>query len=249
MTFRRAFLLFVLMPVLCGCLEHEPREMEGERILREWEESMRKAPARRTGNVTVVIEQIITDRSDSSRASVAWRHADENVAIGSGGLARRNDIRIGVVKDGLAAQLRAALTKSKRCNVLTSRLKTLSGHPAHMRIGQSGYVEILRYRTSRGDRVLLSKAFVGASMMIEPTILPDDRVRVKLYPRFTRRDGPSLNLTDLTTEVVVAHGQPLMIGGFDGSSDSAGSALFSRSVERRQSKMIMIVTPYIEGVP
>jgi type II secretory pathway component GspD/PulD (secretin) len=249
MTFRRTFLLLVLTPVVCGCLEREPREMEGERILREWEESMQKVPARRTGNVTITVEKIVTDRNESSHASVAWRYAGDNIAVGGGPIARRNGIRVGVVKDGFAAQLRAALQKGKRKQTSKMWLTALSGHPAVINVGRDTYVEILRYRTSRGDRVLVSKAFVGGAMVIEPTILPDDRVRVRLHPRFTTRDGRSLNLTDATTEVVVAHGQPLVIGGFDQSSDSAGSALFSWSANRRRQKMTMIVTPCIEGAP
>ena len=249
MTFRRAFLLLVLTPVVCGCLEREPREMEGERIIREWEESMQKVPARRTGNVTITVQKIVTDRNDSSHASIAWRYEGDNIAVGGGPIARRNGIRVGVVKDGFAAQLRAAMQKGKRKQTSKMWLTTLSGHPAAINVGRDTYVEILRYRTSRGDRVLVSKAFVGGAMVIEPTILPDDRVRVRLHPRFTTRDGRSLNLTDATTEVVVAHGQPLVIGGFDQSSDSAGSALFSWSANRRRQKMTMIVTPCIEGAP
>jgi len=250
-TFRLPFLVLIVTATLWGCTEHQFREMEGERIIREYEESMQRAPARRTGNVTIVVDRILLDRNDSAQASVAWRYADERIAVGSDGgrLARHNGIRIGVVNEGFAAKLRSTLERIKNKETTRTTLAALSGHPAAIMVGQDTYVPIVRYRTFLGERVVLQRAFIGASLVIEPTILPEDRVRVKLHPRLTARDGKSIDLTEATTEVVVRHGQPLLIGGMEQSTDSAGFAMFSYDRRRRHRKLTMIVTPYIQGAP
>jgi len=101
----------------------------------------------------------------------------------------------------------------------------------------------------------IQKTFVtvlsGAAGMIraEPTILPGDRIRVNLHPRFTASDGRVVDLAEMSTEVVVAHGQPMVIGGLDQSSDDVGLALFSWRRERESRKVTLIVTPYIQGAP
>lgn len=212
---------------------------------------MDRVPARRTGNVMIVVDRTIVDQNDSAEVSAAWRYADENIAVGSDGSpARRNGIRIGVVKDGLAVQFRAALEKARNKETSQTFLATLSGSTAAIMVGQDTYIEILRYWTLLGKQVVLQRAFVGTSLVIEPTILPDDRIRVKLHPRLTTREGRSVNLTDLATEIVVNHGQPLVIGGLEQSSEnSAGSALFSWARQRRRRNLTMTVTPYIEGAP
>jgi len=81
------------------------------------------------------------------------------------------------------------------------------------------------------------------------TVLPGDKVHVRLHPRFTTSDGRVLDLAEMTTEVVLRHGQPMVIAGLDQSSDDAGSALFSWGREREERKVVLTVTPYIQGLP
>lgn len=57
---------------------------------------------------------------------------------------------------------------------------------------------------------------VGARMLVEPVILDDDTLRVRLTPAFSYLlDGRSLTtaVTQLTTEVVVREGQEIDLGG------------------------------------
>lgn len=163
-----------------------------------------------------------------------------------GELARRNGIRIGVAKDGLSAALQAAVEKSKGAEAQKMWLTVLSGTKGHIMVGEGTWVEALRVWTRRGENVVLQKAFIGASLVVEPTVLPEGMVRVRLHPRFASREGKMVDLTDLTTEVVVRHGQPIVIGGLDQSSDSAGWALFTWNRNGQMKKMVMLVTPYID---
>ncbi len=253
MTPYRVPFLIALTVIACGCIEPETRESEAERVFGDImaRQMPKTPPERRSGNVSVMVDRILVDRSNSVHLSAAWRYTDEKIAASGGGgrLARENGIRIGVAKDGFAVQLQAALTKLRIKDTTRTFLTTLSGRQAVINVGQTTYIEILRYRTLAGERVLLERAFVGASLMIEPTILPDDRIRVKLYPRLTTREGKSINLTEVATEVILDHAQPLVLGGMGRSNESTGFALFSWSKAGRRRDVTMIVTPYIEAAP
>lgn len=57
---------------------------------------------------------------------------------------------------------------------------------------------------------------VGASLVVEPEVLPGGRIRVRLTPRFSsfldRRRG-AIDVHELTTEVVVREGEEIDVGG------------------------------------
>ena len=246
-----------LLLAAAGCVStegwlFEPEEPVAVESDAEWEVLTREAetekpPAERTGNVTVVVEKILVGRQDEVNLEAAWRYADEHVVAGGGDLARRNGIRVGVSTDGFRAALRAALRKSRIKQVEKTAITTLSGTSGMIKVGQDTYVEALHYWTPRGRRVLLGRTFVGSSLVVEPTILPEDMVRVRLYPRFTTRAGRAIDLVEMSTEVVLAHGQPMVIGSLDESSDSAGFALFGWRRERESRKVTL--TPLIQGAP
>ena len=63
---------------------------------------------------------------------------------------------------------------------------------------------------------------VGTFLAVRPTILPDQRIRVKITPQISYQsdqgDG-TIALVEASTEVVVQTGQPLTIGGTDGRGE------------------------------
>jgi len=63
---------------------------------------------------------------------------------------------------------------------------------------------------------------VGTFLAVRPTILPDQRIRVKIIPQISYQsdqgDG-TIALVEASTEVVVQTGQPLTIGGTDGRGE------------------------------
>jgi Flp pilus assembly secretin CpaC len=82
-----------------------------------------------------------------------------------------------------------------------------------------------------------------------PTILPDDMVRVRLHPRFTVREGEYIDVAAMETDVVVANGQSLVIGGLEQASDDVGAALFSYGRRQEERRVLLTVTPHIHGAP
>jgi hypothetical protein len=57
---------------------------------------------------------------------------------------------------------------------------------------------------------------VGTAMRVGATIVSDNQIRVRLTPRlsyFSAERSGAIDFTELTTEVIVANGQPLSLGG------------------------------------
>lgn len=205
--------------------------------------------AERTGNVTIVVDRIAVSTSDLLHLGAIWRYVDEQTVIAGGGeILRRNGVRSGVARQGFSVALQAALSKVRTKETQQLMITTLSGSPGMISMGETAYVEMLRCWTPFGERVLLQRAFVGASLVVEPEILPDDRIRLKLHPHFSQRRGPAIELTDLTTEVVLRHGQPLVLAALDQSRENVAFALFSRTRERQSQQVTVVVTPRIEGL-
>jgi len=253
---KTTLVLLMLPAVLAGCaLDSQPDESPAARAAHEWEAYTQrprgKPPVKRSGNVTIIVDKIVGTEADSLDLDLLWRYVNESAAAGTQGgvLARRNGIRIGAAADGFSAALDAAMRKSKGSQSEKLWLTVLSGTQGSILVGQDVFVSILRCRTLLGESVLLKNAFVGASMVIEPRLLPNDDIQVKLHPRFSTREGATVDLTDLTTELVLHHGQPMVMAGLDQASDSAGFALFSYGKTQRQSRMTLVVTPFIEGAP
>jgi len=108
-------------------------------------------------------------------------------------------------------------------------------------------VPTLRLWTWHGVVVLFEKETVGSSLVVVPEVVGEDQVRLCLFPRFTTRSGRVIDVTELTTTVVVPHGQTLVIGGLDESRNSLFYTLFSVGGRRRDQKTLLLVTPYIEA--
>jgi len=248
-----AALLAAVLLAAAGCNDFASRETEGERVLREYEEYQKeqeKAAAPAPGDsVMVVVERIVLGAKDRSNVDLAWRYADESVTAGSCESARRNGIRVGIGTDRFRAELQAALQKSSAKEVQQARLRAVSGRTATFAVAQDVYVDSLRYRTAGGERVLLEKATIGTSLIVQPLILPDHRVRLRLYPRVASLTGQTVDLTEAAVDVELDDGQTMALGGLDQAAGSAGWALFSWGSSSESRRMTLLVTPHIEGRP
>lgn len=214
-----------------------------------FEEAEEPAPSGPTGNVVITVERHVLSRKARTSFDAFWRFADDDIVIRGGGHARRNGIFVGASTGNFEAALSAAIRSSRTSRRERMRLVTLSGRRARLSVGRLTHLDVLRYRTPAGRLVVMERAFVGASLAVKPTVLPGRRLRVVLYPVFSRREGREVAVSELQTEVIVRHGQKMVIGALDESSDSVGAALFHRGARRERTKTVMILTPVIQGVP
>lgn len=75
---------------------------------------------------------------------------------------------------------------------------------------------------------------VGASLVVEPAVLPGGRIRVRLTPRFSAFVGSrrrEIDVHELTTEVVVREGEEIDVGGVP-MSDSEFQERFLIGLDR-----------------
>jgi len=254
----RVTLLFVLSAWLGGCAypdgeRPQARESEARRALRQYEEQMAQLggppPRERSGNVIVVLERYTYDRSDFVRVASAWRYADEHILAGSraGRLWTRNGVRLGLATDRFRSALGISATGRRQTTGQRMMLTPLSGQEASLMVGSEVYLPALRIWTWAGPVVLFEREFVGSSLVVVPEVVGADRVRLALFPRFTSRSGRTIDVTELRTEVVVPHGQTLVVGGLDESQDGLAYALFALGRRRGDRRTLLLVTPYIEA--
>gem|GEM_PF-3205117 len=231
----------------------EARESEARRAMRQYEEQMEQLggppPTERSGNVIVVLERHTYDQSDALRVASAWRYADEHILARSRAtrLWSRNGVRLGLGTDRFRGALGISGTGRRQTTSQRMMLTALSGHETSLLVGSNIYVPALRLWTWRGVVVLFEREFVGSSLVVVPEVVGADEVRLALFPRFTSRSGRIIDVTELRTDVVVPHGQTMVVGGLEESQDSLAYALFSLGGRRGDRRTLLLVTPYIEA--
>lgn len=231
----------------------QPEESEAGRLMREFEQQMEELPGpppkERTGNVIVVLERYTYDERASVQVASAWSFADERILAGSktGPLWGRNGLHLGLATEKFRSALGLSATGRRRQVTTRMVLTLLSGSEGSLAAGTNVYVPALRCWTWAGPVVLFEREFVGSSLVVSAEVVGTDRIRLGLYPRFTSRSGRSIDVTDLRTEVMVPHGETLVIGALEESEDSLAFALFGLGGGTQHGRMLLLVTPYIEA--
>jgi hypothetical protein len=206
-------------------------------------------PKERSGNVVVVLDRYSYDEKSSVQVTSAWRYVDESsvAADKSGALWTRNGLHRGLATREFRGALGIDVASRQRRTTTRMMLTLLSGSEASLAAGTDVYVPALRFWTWAGSTVLFEREFVGSSLVVSAQVVGEDRIRLALFPRFTSRSGRSIDVTDLRTEVVVPHGETLVVGGLQEKEDSLAFALFGVGAGERRGRMLLLVTPYIEA--
>lgn len=157
-------------------------------------------------SVTVRVRTIEQRYLERSRSDVGVAGS-----LDSGGEAH---LRAGVVlgKDSIAGAART-----------TQALTVQSGQRAVITL--SGTQPVVVGRTRLHDEVGFRD--FGSQMTVEPTVLGDGRVRVRLSPRSTTPIDPRSGVArgaGIDTEVVLAPGESLVLGGVDRQAEGGSSA-------------------------
>ncbi len=89
---------------------------------------------------------------------------------------------------------------------------------------------------------------VGTSFLVRPTVLPNRRIRLRVTPQLSYRsdqDAGTIELVEATTEVVVPSGQPITIGGSEGSAEVVRQFLLGYERVNRASQVTIVLTAEI----
>jgi hypothetical protein len=202
-------------------------------------------------NVAITVQKLGADQSSFAQAGLAFRDADERGVIQGGGpLIQKNGLRVGRGGPKLGGVLQVGGGGVRSTTNEQMFIVCASGTEGSIQVGADTFVQALGYWTVDGYQVLIERAFVGRSLVVRPTILPNGMVQVTLWPRFTTR-GPrgAIDLTQLAATVVVRDGQPIVLGGLNSGREDIGAVLFGVGRETRTSTMTLILTPKIGGLP
>jgi hypothetical protein len=90
---------------------------------------------------------------------------------------------------------------------------------------------------------------VGTSLKVSATILPDNQVRVRLTPRisyFSNERAGAIDFTEAQTELIVPHGQPVLIGGSTTKMHEVTRQILGFADRASSSETSLVVTATIQ---
>ncbi len=135
----------------------------------------------------------------------------------------------------------------------TQMLVAADGRSATIRVGERvPYVTWLTeygYRHGYVREVEIEWRDVGSFLRMEPTIVAPGLIRVRLTPELSGRlengDRQAIQFTHLATEVTVADGQTISIGGFNEDKEFSSKFLIGRGSRSGSSVTDITLTPRI----
>lgn len=86
---------------------------------------------------------------------------------------------------------------------------------------------------------------VGTSFLVRPSVLPNRRIRLRVTPQLSYRsdqEAGTIELVEASTELVVASGQPITIGGSEGSAEVVRQFLLGYERMNRASGVSIVLT-------
>jgi len=135
----------------------------------------------------------------------------------------------------------------------TQMLVAADGRSASIRVGER--VPYVTWLTEYGHRhgyvrnIEIEWRDVGSFLVMEPTIIAPVLILVRLTPELSGRlengDRQSIQFTHLATEVTVADGQTISIGGFSKDKDFSSKFLIGRGSSGESSVTDITLTPRI----
>ncbi|BDI30394.1 hypothetical protein CCAX7_24450 [Capsulimonas corticalis] len=159
------------------------------------------------------------------------------------------------VATALARKGRARL--ASKPNILAA-----SGAQATLFLGQSRYIQVLQ-STWQGQQPTAIKLQIGTTLSVRPTVESDDRVLLRLTPKFSTVDAiepgtglPTIGTREFDTRVQLRPGDTLIVSGLDVNLDSdtqkrlsplaripiLGALFGARHSTRERTQFILLVT-------
>ncbi|MEB3237784.1 MAG: pilus assembly protein N-terminal domain-containing protein [Candidatus Sericytochromatia bacterium] len=254
---------------------------EGQTSLWLWHRSGRErrevvvaARPNRSGRVEVHVQVLETRISDRQEAGVTWgsliqgpdaqvRYEPGQATFGESTPGSSRSLGLGMV-DRIAAHARAMVRDGKARLLADPRLVADSGSEATFLVGGEVPVPVAQ---QFGNTTMTWREY-GIRLAVAPRILPDGRIRLKVAPEVSNLDQahglrlgtldlPGLGSRKASTEVTLASGQALVLGGliqegedevvdrvpFLGDLPVVGALFRHRRTERQRTELTIVVTP------
>lgn len=241
------FAILIIGILLTGCeTSSTSTDSHYDRISREIEQARAEAEraASMGDNIRITVNMLSTSLSDQFAIDSLLQYVDENVIITKEPeIFNRSGLQVGIAGENFRAQLAITKKTLKSSEETELFLVLADGATGYINIGEEIAVPRFFYagRWYRGVEYNFRKA--GRSMKVTVHRLSSGMVDVELTPVFSRflSDGGDLELVELSTRVIAAPGQALVIGGGDSSGEDVATALlgYSKTGEKRQTLITM----------
>ena len=237
--------------LLCGCQVEPKRPTDYERVSKQIDRSLSEALAQASdaGDIRVAVRMLSTSSQDYSVLSGLLRYADESVVVAARPQAfAASGLRIGVAGPDFATRLNLAKQQLQYSEDSELFIVVSEGQPGYISIGTEIAVPQFYYMGRRYSGVEYGFRSAGRSLEVTARKLADGWLELKLTPVFSRflNDGGDIKLTELTTTVIAAPGQTIVMGGSDSADQNVANALLSGQTYTTNTRTLITVTPYIE---
>jgi hypothetical protein len=200
-------------------------------------------------NIKIVVNKLSANVSDYTTLDALWRYTDRHVVIANRPDAyARSGVVIGVATDNFNAQLNIAKGRLKSSEDATLFIVVADGSTGIINIGQEIVVPLFFYADRYYRSIDYEFRHAGRFVKVTPRVLPSGAMEIQVSPGFSKflSAGGDIELTQLTTTVIVQSGQTIVIGGGNTSGQDVGTALFSYSKWREEGKTLITLTPTIQ---
>ncbi len=224
----------VLFLLLVGCSDPMPRR---ERIY----EGRQLADAVPPGNIRVQIETYEFDTTDVAAFGVAVRYADEDVGIEGAAGWRTNGLRIFAVSANFSAEFALDTRNYKSRRNTTASLLVADGYEGSLDVVQEIPVQAVTViPIYRGAVVLrtLEIVPVGSGFAVRPRSVDASTVDIALTPWLRDFRRGAIEVTELSTQLRVPVGRPIVIMQHESREQTIGTFFFSSGARRR----LMVLT-------
>lgn len=238
-------LVFLVVAAAAGCPPPPERNdpiAETKRMIEEAERAGRGGSGR---NVLVRVERVRASAADAAGLNALWRYAGGRVTASGGGLASAG-VRLGAAEGSFQTELTAFARQARGLDRASEEILVGAGQQGYLWTGRNALVPVLRVRSAGGEAVVLENVQVGAQLAVRPNLLADGSIELELHPYFSVLSGPragqSLSVDSLSTRVIVAPGQKLVVGSAASTAESVGTALFGYDAAGKQTATLITVT-------
>lgn len=145
---------------------------------------------------------------------------------------RRGPVSVGRPRRGDGIEVRGGAGSSRTRSTAVQEVLALTGSRAEIRVAtETPYADWLLDWSLGHGLVVQGTAWqeAGTSLVVTPTLMGDGRVRLRLTPRLVISRGgtpQTLDVAELSTEVVVAPGEEVDLGGLPMADESFRDRFF-----------------------
>ena len=241
-------ILFCLFLAACQTTDQEPKS-HYETISEQMEQLKAQGRNSQSGNIKVSVNFLTTSQEEYSSVNSLLRYVDQNFQlIHRPAQFNRTGLKIGFANNNFKAALSLAVKKLKSSEQTDLFILVSDNNPGYITIGREIYVPRFYYRNRWYSYIEYDFRQARRSLKVTARKLPDGLIEMELTPVFSNflNNAGDLELTELSTRIIAAPNQTIVIAGSTQQKENIASALLSHGKNENQKQTLITVTPYLQ---